>query len=57
MNLTITVQDDVLRSARIRALQENTSITAVMRDYLIEYAGLASRSVLARQIQRRQSSY
>lgn len=42
MNLTITVEDDVLRSARIRALEENTSVNAVLRDYLRAYAGLAS---------------
>ena len=42
MNLTITVEDDVLRSARIRALEENTSVNAVLRDYLRTYAGLTS---------------
>ena len=42
MNLTITVEDEVLRSARIRALEENTSVNAVLRDYLTAYAGLAS---------------
>ncbi len=47
MNLTITVQDDVLRSARIRALEENTSVNAVLRDYLAAYAGLTSGKTAA----------
>ena len=42
MKLTITVDDEVLRAARIRALEENTSVNAVLRDYLASYAGLTS---------------
>lgn len=43
MNLTITVEDDVLKRARIRALEENTSVNAVLRRYLQSYAGAARR--------------
>lgn len=39
MNLTITVDDGVLKRARIRALEQDTSVNAVLRDYLESYAG------------------
>ncbi len=39
MNLTITVDDEVLRRARIRALQQGTSVNAVLREFLESYAG------------------
>ena len=39
MNLTITVDDDVLRRARIRALEQGTSVNAVLREFLESYAG------------------
>jgi len=43
MNLTITVEDEVLKRARIRALEENTSVNAILREYLESYAGVAAR--------------
>jgi len=43
MNLTITVGDEVLKRARIRALEENTSVNAILREYLESYAGVATR--------------
>ena len=33
MNLTITVEDEILKRARMRALEENTSVNAVLRKY------------------------
>lgn len=39
MNLTIVVDDDVLKRARIRAIRENTSVNAVVRAHLATYAG------------------
>lgn len=39
MNLTIVVDDDTLKRARIRAIEENTSVNAVVRAYLATYAG------------------
>lgn len=39
MNLTITVDDEVLRRARIRALEQGTSVNAVLREFLESYAG------------------
>ncbi len=38
-NLTITVDEDALKKARIRALKEGTSINALLRDFLESYAG------------------
>jgi hypothetical protein len=38
-NLTITVDEQTLKRARIRALEEDTSVNAVLREYLEEYAG------------------
>ena len=38
-NLTITVDEDTLKRARMRALEEDTSVNAVLREYLEEYAG------------------
>ncbi len=37
-NLTISVDDQVLKQARIRALEENTSVNAVLGKRLEEYA-------------------
>jgi plasmid stability protein len=39
MNLTITVDDEILRRARIRALQQGTSVNALLREFLESYAG------------------
>jgi plasmid stability protein len=38
-NLTITIDDDLLRRARIRALEQGTSVNALLRDYLVALAG------------------
>jgi len=38
-NLTITVDDEVLKQARMRALQEGTSVNAELRRYLEVYSG------------------
>ena len=38
-NLTITVDDEVLKRARIRSLEQGTSVNALLREYLISYAG------------------
>ena len=37
-NLTISVDEDVLKRARIRALQENSSVNAILAKYLEAYA-------------------
>ena len=38
-NLTITIDDALLRRARLRALEQGTSVNALLRDYLTAYAG------------------
>ena len=43
MNLTIAVDDEVLRRARIRALEEGSSVTTVLREHLESYAGATRR--------------
>ena len=43
MILTIVVDDDILERARIRAIEENTSVNAVVRAYLATYAGVDCR--------------
>ena len=37
-NLTITVDEATLKRARMRALEEDTSVNAVLRAYLEQYA-------------------
>lgn len=38
-NLTISVRDELLRRARQRALEQGTSVDALLRSYLEAYAG------------------
>ncbi len=37
-NLTISVDEEVLKRARIRALEEDSSVNAVLAKYLEQYA-------------------
>ena len=39
-NLTITVDDRLLKLARMRALEDGTSVNAVLRTYLERYAAV-----------------
>ncbi len=43
-NLTLTIDDDVLRRPRIRALERDTSVNAVVREFLASYAGASEPS-------------
>lgn len=38
-NLTLTVDEDILRMARIKALELGTSVNALVREYLSQLAG------------------
>lgn len=38
-NLTLVIDGDLLRRARIRALEQGTSVNAIVRDYLRHYVG------------------
>lgn len=39
-NLTITVDEEALKRVRVRALEEGTSVNAMLRERLEEYAGI-----------------
>jgi hypothetical protein len=39
-NLTITIDDRLLKQARMRALEDGTSVNALLRTYLERYAGV-----------------
>lgn len=39
-NLTIAIDEESLKKARIRALQEGTSVNALLREFLDSYAGV-----------------
>lgn len=41
-NLTITIDDDLLRKARIRAAEHGTSVNSILREELIRFAGAKS---------------
>ncbi len=45
-NLTVTIEDEVLRKARIRALEQGTSVNALLRDYLRAYASEEAKSAM-----------
>lgn len=38
MNLTISIDDDLVKAARIRALEQGTSVNEVLRQHLTRYA-------------------
>lgn len=38
-NLTLTIDDELLKRARIRALEQDTSVNALVREYLEGLAG------------------
>ncbi|MCX6362838.1 MAG: hypothetical protein NTW58_01440 [Actinobacteria bacterium] len=42
-NLTIAIEDDVLKKARLRAVEQGTSVNAVVREFLRDYTGQRSR--------------
>lgn len=48
-NLTINIDSEVLKQARIRALKENTSVNALLSQYLQEYALTEQKRQLRRQ--------
>lgn len=48
-NLTIVVDDTVLKHARIRAIEQGTSVNAVLHEYLVQYAGIREQRENAAQ--------
>lgn len=50
-NLTISVEEDLLKKARLRAIEQGTSVNAEIRRFLEQYAGTAGmREEIARHI-------
>jgi plasmid stability protein len=47
-NLTISVDDDLIKRARVRAIQQGTSLSAKVREFLQQYAS-ESEDQLKRQ--------
>ena len=43
-NLTISLDDTIIRKARIRAIEEGTSVSAKVREFLAHYAKVDSIS-------------
>ena len=50
-NLTVTVPDDVYRSARIRAAEVGTSVSALVSEYLRSLAGDSARFARLERLQ------
>ncbi len=46
-NLTLAIDDDLLQRARQAALRENTSVNALVRDFLGSYVDARSRRLAA----------
>jgi hypothetical protein len=44
-NLTLSIDEELLKRARIHALENGSSLNAVVRDFLEQYAGNTSRYV------------
>jgi hypothetical protein len=51
-NLTITIDARLLKQARMRALEDGTSVNAVLRTYLERYAGSDDQSEARAEILR-----
>ena len=50
-NITIAVEDEVYRRARIRAAQKDTSVSALVRDFLIQLANQEDTAERLKQLQ------
>jgi plasmid stability protein len=46
-NLTISLDEAIVRKARIRAIEEGTSVSAKVREFLAQYARVDSASAVA----------
>lgn len=47
-NLTLVIDDQLLQTARIKALQENTSVNEICREAIARFAGASVNDGLAR---------
>jgi plasmid stability protein len=57
-NLTIAIDDELLRRARVRAVENGTSVNALVRSYLTSYAGdeLAAARAVVLELARRSTA-
>jgi hypothetical protein len=46
-NLTVSIDDQLLKRARIKAIEQDTSVNALVRDYLERFATESSSSQVA----------
>jgi plasmid stability protein len=46
-NLTLVIDEELLRQARIRALEQGTSVNAVVREHLEHFVGASTREGVA----------
>ncbi len=51
-NITLTIDEDVLHRARIRAIEQHTSVNAVVREFLEAYAGEDKQKVAVQEFLR-----
>ena len=49
-NLTIALDEAIVRKARIRAIQEGTSVSAKVRDFLAQYANASAQPEPAKPV-------
>lgn len=50
VNLTLTIEEELLRRARIRALQQGVSVNGLVRDWLERYAADDGQTAATEQI-------
>ena len=50
VNLTLAIDDELLRRARIRALESGTSVNAAVRDFLVSYTGTTQQDATVRML-------
>lgn len=48
-NLTISVDEELIRKARVRAIQEGTSVSAKLREFLLHYVNGTPAAQKSRQ--------
>lgn len=49
-NLTLSIDDEVLKRARIRALEQGTSVNALVREYLERFADADRQGEILRSL-------
>jgi plasmid stability protein len=52
-NITVSLDDETYRRARVRAAELDTSVSAVVRDFLVEFAGGQTDFERRRKLQER----